>query len=85
MEKLKETEFPWNPEEYITVYFTKLHKDQEQLEKDGINWDDLQNFVQAVEKMCSIKLLGEFKMIDWENKSDADKTWKTCESYFKEL
>ena len=25
-EQLKETDFPWDPEEDISMYFTKLHK-----------------------------------------------------------
>ena len=37
--QLKETEFLWDLEEDTAVYFTKLHRDQEQLKKVGINWD----------------------------------------------
>ena len=32
-DQLKETEFLWNPENDIVVYFTELHKKQELLEK----------------------------------------------------
>ena len=34
-DQFKKTEFLWNPEEDIVVYFTKLHKEQEQLEKSA--------------------------------------------------
>ena len=30
-EQLKETEFPWNPKEDISLYFSKSHKEQEWL------------------------------------------------------
>ena len=36
-EHLKGMEFPWNLEEDIAVYFAKLHKVQERLEKVDIN------------------------------------------------
>ena len=37
---MKKTEVPWNPEEYIAVYFMKPHKEKEHLKKVGINWDE---------------------------------------------
>ena len=52
-EKLKDMEFPWNPEEDIAVCFTKLHKEQDWLNKSGINWDDSQKVTQSVDKMYS--------------------------------
>ena len=73
-EHLKGMEFPWNLEEDIAVYFAKLHKVQERLEKVGINWDDSQNVTGAVEKMCSSQLFGEDKMIYWKDKADTYKT-----------
>ena len=45
---LKVTELPWNPEEDIAVYFTKLYKEQEMLKKVGMNWDDSQKVMQVV-------------------------------------
>ena len=33
IEQLRETELMWNPEEYIAMYFTKLHKENERLKK----------------------------------------------------
>ena len=50
-EHLKEIEFPCNQEEEIAVYFAKLHKDQERLEKYGIIWDESQKVTQAVDKI----------------------------------
>ena len=51
--QLKETEFTWNLEEDIALYFTNLHKEQELLKKVVINWDDLQKFTQAVDEIYS--------------------------------
>ena len=49
----KDTKFTCILEEDIAVYFTKLQKEKELLKKVGINWDDLQKFTQAVEKIYS--------------------------------
>ena len=84
-EKLKETELAWNTEEDIAVYFKKLHKEKERLEKVGINWDDSQKFTQAADKIYSSRISGEENMIKWWDKADKDKMWETCKYYFKEL
>ena len=84
-EHLKEIEFPCNQEEEIAVYFAKLHKDQERLEKYGIIWDESQKVTQAVDKIYSSRMFGKDKMINWEDKADTYKTWAIWKSYFKEL
>ena len=56
---LKVTELPWNPEEDIAVYFTKLHKDKELLIKVRINWGDLQKFTQTVGKIYSSQMFSK--------------------------
>ena len=42
----------------------------------GINCYDTQKVMQAVYEMYRSRLFGEEKMIDWEEKTDVDKTWK---------
>ena len=41
------------------MYFMKLHKEQERLKIVEINWDDSQNFTQAVYEMYLSRLFGE--------------------------
>ena len=33
MEQLRETEIPWNQEEYLSIYFIKIYKEQDPLKK----------------------------------------------------
>ena len=50
-----------------------------------INWYESQKAIQLVDEMYLSRLFGEDNSIDWNVKADADKTWKTCKSYFKDL
>ena len=61
-------------ERYCRV-FQKLHEEQDLLKKVGINWDDLQKFTQAAEKIYSTLLFSGEKMINWEEKVDTNKMW----------
>ena len=54
--KLKETEFPWLAEEEVSIYFSKLDKEQERLKKISIKWDTTQKVTQAVDEMYNISL-----------------------------
>ena len=38
--KIKNTEFPWLADEDVTVYFSKLEKEQVKLKAIKITWDD---------------------------------------------
>ena len=40
--KIKNTEFPWLADKYVTVYFAKLEKEQVKLKAMKITWDDTQ-------------------------------------------
>ena len=40
--QIKNTEFPWLTDEDVTVYFTKLDKEQQKRTVMGIKWDDTQ-------------------------------------------
>ena len=62
--KLKETEFPWLEEEYVLVYFRKLDKEQERLNKMEIKWDDTQKVTQAVDEMYNSSLFDEKQMME---------------------
>ena len=84
-DQLKDTEFQWKYEEDIAVYFTKLHKDQEGLKKVRIRWYDTHNFTQAVDEMYTSQQFGEARIIDCEEKTDADKTCTSCKAHFKEI
>ena len=55
---MKETEFPWNPDEKIAVYFTKLHKKKERFEKIGISWDDTQKVTLEVDEIYTSRQMG---------------------------
>ena len=54
--KLKETEFPWLAEEEVSIYFSKLDKEQERLKKMSIKLYDTQKVTQAVDKMYNSNL-----------------------------
>ena len=54
--KLKEIEFPWLAEEDVSIYFSKLDKEQERLKKMSVKWDDTQKATQAVDEMYNISL-----------------------------
>ena len=60
---LKETEFPWLEEEDISIYFSKLDKEQECLKKKSIKWDDTQKVTQAVDEMYNSSLFDEKQMM----------------------
>ena len=62
--KLKETEFPWLSEEDVSIYFSKLYKEQERLKKMDIKWDNTQKVTQAVDKMYNISLFDEKQMTE---------------------
>ena len=82
--QIKNTEFLWLADEDITVYFTKLEKEQLKLKAMKITWDDTQKVTQAVEEMYNSNIFDEIQLMEWENKDDIDKTWTNCKQFFKE-
>ena len=62
--KLKETEFPWLAEEYVSIYFSKLDKQQERLKKMTIKWDDTQKITQAVDEMYNSSLFDKKQVME---------------------
>ena len=55
LSKLKETESPWMSENDVSIYFIKLDKEQERLNKIAIKCDDTQKLTQAVDEMYNKK------------------------------
>ena len=58
-DQLKEKEFTWNLEEYISLYFTKIHIEEELLIRFRINWDGVKKFTQSVGEIYSNQLFSE--------------------------
>ena len=81
---IKNTEFPWLDEEDVTVYFTKLEKEQVKPKAMGINWDDTQKVTQAVKEMYNIQIFDEIQLMEWEDKAETEKTWETYNKFFKD-
>ena len=63
----KKKNFLWLAEEAVTVYFTKLEKEQVKLKAMGINWDDTQKVTQVVEEMYNIHIFDEIQLMEWED------------------
>ena len=61
----QKTEFPWLQDEDVTVYFTKLEKEQVKLKAMGIAWDDTQKVTQAVDEMYSSGIFDKKQLMDW--------------------
>ena len=58
-ENLKEIEFTWLAEEDVSIYFSKLDKEQERPKKIEIKWDKTQKFTQAVDEIYNSSLFDE--------------------------
>ena len=82
--QIKNTEFLWLADEEVTVYFSKLEKEQVKLKAMKITWDDTQKVTQAVEEMYNSNIFDELQLMEWENKDDIDKTWTNRKHLFKE-
>ena len=81
---IKNTEFLLLAEEDVTVYFTKLEKEQVKLKAMGINWDDTQKVTQAVEEMYNSHIFDKIQLMEWEDKAETNKTWENCRKCFKD-
>ena len=68
-------------EEDVSVYFSKLYKEQESLKKMAIKWDDTQKVTQAVDEMYNSSLFNRKQMMGWEEKDDVNKTWGACKMF----
>ena len=59
-------------------HHSELHKTKQgagDAEKVGINWDDSQKVIHAVNGIYSSQMFGKEKIIDWEDKADMEKMW----------
>ena len=61
--KLKETLFPWLAEEDVSIYFSKLDKEEKHLKKMAIKWDDTKKVTHAVEEMYNRSLFDKKHMM----------------------
>lgn len=79
-EMKKERDAPWDTNEHIVTYFTKVERAVKRM-KGKINTDDKELLSNA---LYTIKESGEMEhaLRKWDEKSEADKTWKNCKSYF---
>lgn len=85
-EKLKETQLPWDHDDDIRTYFTKLDKLEEELKNEyAIDWPTKMKIMQAVNKMYDCCHISKKDMMDWEDKAEADKMWVHCQTYFGDL
>jgi hypothetical protein len=74
----------WDPTKHISTYFRDLEKTKKKLNLWKITTDNTELVVQAVESMYASDLFTEEELIGWENRTDANKTWLECQTYFKE-
>lgn len=75
-----ERDAPWDTNEHIVTYFTKVERVCKRLKKK-ISIDDKELLSNA---LYTIKESGEMEwaLKKWEEKAEADKTWKECKAYF---
>jgi hypothetical protein len=84
--KLRDTLIPWDQNDDVTTYFVKLEKlDEELLNEFNIEWPESQKLNQAVNEMYESNQFTQDNMMDWEDKTDAQKTWIHCQAYFGRL
>ena len=79
-EMKQERDAPWNTNEHIVTYFTKVERAVKRM-KDKIKMDEKELLSNA---LYTIKESGEMEhaLRTWDKKDEADKTWKECKSYF---
>ena len=76
----KERDAPWDTNEHIVVYFTKVERVNKRLAKQ-YKTDEKELLSNA---LYTIRESGEMEwaLKEWEKKATEDKTWKNCKSYF---
>ena len=84
--KLRDTLIPWDQNDDVTTYFVKLEKLDEELQNEfNIEWPESQKLNQAVNEMYESNQFTQENMMDWEDKTDAQRTWVHCQAYFSRL
>jgi len=83
--KLEETRLPWDLNDDIQTYFTKLDKLETELEELDIEWPTSMKITQAVKEMYKSNQFEKREYRDWEKKTGEEKTWVHCQTYFTGL
>jgi len=82
--KLTDTQLPWDADDDIRTYFTKLNKLEEELRDEyNIKWPTSLKILQAVNEMYDSNNFDEKEMMTWED--DDNQTWVHLQTYFGEL
>jgi hypothetical protein len=76
---------PWDTTKNVTVYFKYVEDFRERLNTRGIVTSDGEQIMAGVARMFESEYFTEEKMIDWESKDDAEKTWNNVKIYFTAL
>ena len=79
-EMKKEQGAPWDTNEHIVMYFTKVEQAVKRM-KGKIKTDKKELLSNA---LYTVKESGEVEraLRKWEEEDDTDKTWKNCKTYF---
>ena len=75
----------WDSDVHITKFISRLNKEEKALARDGIvitAEDKLQHFIL---QMYASNCFDEKQMMEWEKKTQADKTWANATSYFRDI
>ena len=81
---MKDTQLPWDPDDDIHTYFTKLDKLEEELRDEyNIECPTSLKILQAVNEMYESNNFEEKEMMAWED--DDNQTWVHLQTYFGEL
>ena len=70
--------FSWLAEGDVSIYFSKLDKEQERLKKMAIKWDDNQKVTQAMQKIYNSSFFNQKHIMEWEDKYDV-----VCKMFFQ--
>ena len=46
-------------------------------------WKDTQKLNQAVDEVYNIDMFDKQKLMEWESKTETEKTWTNCKKFFK--
>ena len=75
-DEIKDVNIPWDRDDNIETYFVKADKLEEDLQENyGIKWPTSMKITQAKDEMYQSNMFSKEKLMAWEEKSRADKTW----------
>ena len=82
-EMKKERDAPWNTNDHIVTYFSKIERTVKWLELAEVKSDKNELLSNA---LYAIKESGEMEhaLREWDNKKKEDRTWKNAKRYFSQ-